>query len=80
MIINKNIELWLTHQRQLTDLLNLGANLTISGSYTPPASLKDFARIAKSKNIKLTIKAGSYTPATLKDLVSIGQDCLTLEI
>jgi len=63
----------------IKDLLNLGANLTISGSYTP-ASLKDFARIAKSKNIKLTIKADSYTPATLKDLVSIGQDCLTLEI
>lgn len=63
----------------IKDLLDIGANLTITGRYTP-ASLKDFVRIAKSKNIKLTIKAGSYTPATLKDLVRIGQDCLTLEV
>ena len=63
----------------IKDLLELGGTLIISGSYTP-ASLKDFARLAKSNNTMLTIKANSLTPATLKDLIRIGQDCITIEV
>ena len=63
----------------IIDLIRLGGNLRITGSYSPE-SLKDFASLAKSKNVKLTIKANSLTPATLNDLIKIGQDCLTIEL
>lgn len=63
----------------IKELINLGANLTISGTYTP-LSLKEFVSLAKTKKVKITIKASSLTPLTLKELVQIGQEYLTIEI
>ncbi len=63
----------------IKDLLRLGGNLKLSGEYSL-SSLKDFARIAKSNNTMLIIKANSLTPAILKDLIRIGQDCITIEM
>lgn len=63
----------------IKELINLGANLVISGTYTP-LSLKEFVSLAKNRKVKITIKANSLTPLTLKELVQIGQDYLTIEL
>ena len=63
----------------IKELINLGANLKITGSYSP-VSLKKFISLAKSKNLKITIVANGLSPVTLKELVKIGGEYLTLEI
>jgi hypothetical protein len=63
----------------IKELINLGANLKISGTYTP-ATLKEFVSLAKEKKVRISIKVNSLTPLTLKELVDIGQEYLTLEI
>jgi len=61
------------------ELIKLGGHLKVSGIYTPE-TLKDFARLAKTNNTKLTIIANSLKPDTLKDLIRFAKDNVILEI
>ncbi len=63
----------------IKDLIRLGGHIKVSGTY-PSETLKDFARLAKSRNVKLTIKANSATTETLKDLIRIAKNNIVLEL
>lgn len=66
-------------QITIKELINSGAKLRITGQYTP-ASIKEFVQLAVNKKVKITIVANNLIPATLKELVDIGKEYLTLEL
>ena len=63
----------------IKELINNGATLRITGQFTP-VSLKEFVKLAVAKKVKITIVANLLTPITLKELVALGQEYLTLEL
>lgn len=63
----------------IKDLIRLGGQLKISGSYTSE-SLKDFIRLANRHNVQLTIKVEGQNSETLKELIRISNNNLTLEL
>ena len=63
----------------IKDLIRLGGRLTISGSYTSE-NLKDFIRLANTHNVRLTIRVEGLKTETLKDLIRISNNNLTLEL
>jgi hypothetical protein len=63
----------------IKELIQLGGNLKITGQYVP-ASLREFAQLARAHNTHLTIVASYLVPATLKELIEIAPNNITLEI
>ena len=61
------------------ELAKLGVNLTITAEagFTS-ISVKDIAKIMKSKNSHLTLHGSPYTSITLKDIATILGNNLTL--
>jgi hypothetical protein len=60
------------------ETISSGSNVHVGASYTG-ASLKEFARLAVSNDIHLTISTeGKYTGATIKELARIGKKNITI--
>lgn len=61
------------------ELIKLGGNLKITSSYSP-VTLKEFVSLAKARKVQITIQANSLTIVSLKELITIGQEYLTIEL
>lgn len=63
----------------IKEFINAGANLYITEKYTATA-IKEFVTLAKTKKLKITIRANTLTATALKELAKIGGEYLTIEI
>jgi hypothetical protein len=63
------------------ELAAIGANIIITPKNKYPSDdVKEIIKIALSRDKTVTIYAGSYTLASLKDFVRLGKDKVTIAI
>lgn len=62
----------------MKELLNIGCNLHVSATGVSAITLKELARIARSKNVHLTINGTKSTAIALKEVANIGRENVTI--